>query len=144
MWHLRENIWRFQCQAVIYNRLVTYRVCTSRSSLSFPSGITDVECIKIRRPIYILLFISRKSERFVLMRNLLFYAFLIFLSAELDIWHLIYICTHNKRYFAYNIKLNAILMANRHAFEKYTKTHSHEATESRDETYMPYCIGNRF
>ena len=56
------------------NKEYCEKVCKSRSSFIFLTGISRVECIEIRRPVCIALFTSGILKRCITMQNLPFYA----------------------------------------------------------------------
>ena len=106
-------------------------VYKSRSSLILSTGISDVECIEIRRPIGIccLLLGSRK-----IYAKLLFYAFSKhFYLLGIRICHFSW---YFKRKYVSRLytELNALKMTNRYMHLNGRRTHSSETTESHGET----------
>ena len=102
-------------------------ICKSRSGFSFSSGISDVERIEDRSSFYCLPPGSRNAAS----------QCTIFYPVELDICHLLSVFLPQK-IFCINIELRTMLIMNLHAVERNMRTHSHETTPSRDETYICY------
>ena len=102
------------------------RVCMCRSSFIFFTGISNIKCIEIPRPICILSFTSWISKHCILIPKQVLSA--LYNTLELDICHF-YQYYYTKRYLAFDIELNSML-----------KMNLHETMELHDETYIPYYI----